>query len=193
MKIIQPITTTIFIALTMILITGCTENKCFQCQQNQNPSSESEMKDGRKEELPLPPPPPPPDPSQQKMEDEQKIKEVANSSPAYSLSAVNLYKEWSSDCKPVKKKYDQKVIEIIGSVFQISINEENKSYVIAFLCGNDKYRDKLACYFSESQKDKLATISINSQITIKGLCHYSPDCPSDMFFNEMQLNYCMIP
>ena len=89
--------------------------------------------------------------------------DIKNTSPDYKLEAIALYQSFITDSAQANKKYDDKVLEVMGVVTQVSQNQSKLN--IVFLKTNTE-GGNVNCTFEGPP----GSIKEGSQATIKGLC-----------------------
>lgn len=87
---------------------------------------------------------------------------------SYSLSAVNLYKEFDEKEAISSKKYSGKLIQVEGIIQEITLDEK-KSKVILLTTGEDTMGGIL-CTLEKSQKHDLSELEVGERVSIKGIC-----------------------
>lgn len=79
------------------------------------------------------------------------------------VSAINLFNDFSQDEDTANKKYLNKVLEVTGTVRESMVNQQGSTVLV--LETNDAFGGVTCTLESEA-----ATIKINSEVTIKGIC-----------------------
>jgi hypothetical protein len=99
--------------------------------------------------------------------------------PDYLVTAQQLVKDYSENESSANKKYLGAIVEITGKV--VSKNEGNEGlWFISFI---DPING-LTCAFDASQTEKIISVSIGDEITVKGRC--------DGKLSDVRLSKCSI-
>ncbi len=91
---------------------------------------------------------------------------IANEEPVYSLSAVNLVKDYDASEEAANAKYLGKVLEVKGIIAEKTKDE--KGMVNVTLQGPDLAG--VGCQFDPKAQEQLAIIKEGQEVVIKGIC-----------------------
>lgn len=99
-----------------------------------------------------------------------------------TISADNLYKEYSANEGAGDKKYISQVIQVKGKITDKYEDEQGASVVLLGLEGEDM--GGVLCTFELSEKEKINQISIGEEVSVKGSC--------SGILMEVVLNRCVL-
>lgn len=108
-------------------------------------------------------------------------KSVSKLKPDYQVSASDLAQEYESDPEKSDKKYIDKIIEVTGTITEIS-KDQNDSFV--FILKQEDSNTGVLCTLSQENDKKASSYKSGDIVTIRGTC-------SGMLF-EVVLNKCAI-
>lgn len=108
-------------------------------------------------------------------------KSVNNINPDYTLTVSSLASEYESAPDASDKKYIDRVVEVSGTISEIT-TDQNSSTV--FILRNNENQTGVLCTLAESETQKAKHYKTGDQATIKGTC-------TGMLF-EVVLNKCVI-
>lgn len=108
-------------------------------------------------------------------------KSVSKMKPDYQITASALAQEYESEPETSDKKYIDKIIEVTGTITEIS-KDQNDSYV--FILKQEESETGVLCTLSQENDKKASSYNIGEKVTIRGTC-------SGMLF-EVVLNKCAI-
>lgn len=101
-------------------------------------------------------------------DDEQTTEdEIAAETPAFDLSAQQLYSDYEANGVAADGKYKEKVLRVTGEVNTIDRDIMDKIYVTL---KGDEYFGDIQCYFAESHVSTASQLSKGQTITVKGKC-----------------------
>ena len=84
-----------------------------------------------------------------------------------TLSAFELYEEYQADEAAGNKKYIDKIIEVKGTIAEISTDENGATVVM--LRDKDAFSGIL-CTLREDEKKRAKDLKVGQEVTIKGQC-----------------------
>jgi uncharacterized protein YpmB len=108
-------------------------------------------------------------------------KDVSKLKPDYQVTASALAQEYESEPEMSDKKYIDKIIEVTGTITEIS-KDQNDSFV--FILKQEDSNTGVLCTLSQENDKKASSYKVGDKVTIRGTC-------SGMLF-EVVLNKCAI-
>jgi len=100
-------------------------------------------------------------------DDKETETKIADNTPSISISAKQLYQDYSDNEIAADKKYKNKVLEVTGTVDAIAKDITDNIYVTL---KGDEYIGDVQCYFGDDHADEAAQFSKGMTITVKGKC-----------------------
>jgi len=101
--------------------------------------------------------------------DQQVQEEVSTTETAVTVSASTIVDDYKNNEVAADEKYKGKVVEVSGTIESIAKDVMDTMYVT--LAGGGEFEMRsVQCYFADSEKDKLASLSKGSRLTVKGRC-----------------------
>jgi len=92
--------------------------------------------------------------------------DVGNSEADFLMTASILMTEYSSDELQADKKYANKILQVTGNIYSISIDEVSPTVSIKDTVSGSG----IICAFKPHENSKLLKLKKNQLITIKGIC-----------------------
>lgn len=108
-------------------------------------------------------------------------KSVLKLKPDFQITASALTQEYESEPEMSDKKYIDKIIEVTGTITEIS-KDQNDSFV--FILKQEESETGVLCTLSQENDKKASSYKTGDKVTIRGTC-------SGMLF-EVVLNKCAI-
>lgn len=94
------------------------------------------------------------------------VSSLTNQQPDYSVTAYDFFKEYQLDEDKSNTKYLGKIIEVRGTIAEISTNETGT--VSVNLETGDLFT--VSCQMAADQKSKVGALSKNGKVAVKGIC-----------------------
>jgi hypothetical protein len=94
--------------------------------------------------------------------DTQKVQSKA---PSYTLSANQLYNEYSSNEVAADSKYKGKVVIVTGTIQDIGKDIMDDAYIVI---GGGGFLDGVQCTFTKGEQSSVARLSKGQQVRVKG-------------------------
>jgi hypothetical protein len=94
-------------------------------------------------------------------------RDVAQTAPAFSLSATELFNNYDANEAASNKKYLDKVLQVEGKVLEIILENPAKPEAVFT---TENAAGTVTCGFKPEELEKVKAIKIHSTITIKGEC-----------------------
>ncbi|HSG30894.1 MAG TPA: hypothetical protein VLB82_05045 [Thermodesulfobacteriota bacterium] len=92
-------------------------------------------------------------------------KKVQSQSPAYTLTANQLYNEYKNNEVAADSKYKGKIVVVSGTVQDIGKDIMNEAYIVI---GGTGLLDGVQCMFTKGQQSSVAKLSKGQQVKVKG-------------------------
>ena len=93
--------------------------------------------------------------------------DISTTTPAISISARQLYKEYEDNEVAADQKYKNKILSVGGTVDNIGKDITDNIYVT--LKGSE-FIGSVQCFFGENHVNEAARLSKGMKITVKGKC-----------------------
>lgn len=90
----------------------------------------------------------------------------SSTKPKISVKSTTLMQAYFSDEKKADKLYTDEVIEVVGSIKEISFLNEKTTIFL----NSDFNNASFICELNDVEKEKLKTLKKNDTIKIKGIC-----------------------
>lgn len=90
---------------------------------------------------------------------------VKRQSPAYSLTADQLYNEYKSNEVAADSKYKGKIVLVSGVVQDIGKDIMDEAYIVI---GGQGFLDGVQCMFTESENASIIRLSKGQSVKVKG-------------------------
>jgi len=88
--------------------------------------------------------------------------------PAFIINASDLFNEYSTNEEGGKTKFQNKVLQVTGSIAEVTIGEDEATIVLVdATSGISCAMDSLVAV---QMKDKIKTLKVGENITLKGKC-----------------------
>jgi hypothetical protein len=94
-------------------------------------------------------------------------KNYQNVKPDFSLSAINLIREFEAGDSTASRKYNGKAIEISGNVK--SIDKDEKGFYTVTL-GDSSSLSSVRCSMDTTHKDDASALPVGSSVMLRGAC-----------------------
>jgi len=110
--------------------------------------------------------------------------DIENAAPAYSMTAEEIWKQFTTDEQKSGLTYNDKVIELTGIVGRVA--DHDSLVTVAFIMEADSmFGDKsISCEMLKKYNDEAKALSKGSTVKIKGYCAG--------FIGDLKLNKCSI-
>ena len=100
-------------------------------------------------------------------DDKETETKIANNESSISITAAQLYQEYSDNEVAADKKYKNKVLVVTGTVDRIAKDITDNIYVTL---KGDEYIGDVQCFFADDHTDEAAKFTKGMTITVKGKC-----------------------
>ncbi|MFZ9586155.1 MAG: OB-fold protein [Crocinitomicaceae bacterium] len=106
-------------------------------------------------------------------ETEKTVEEKSKTEKPVIVSSVQLYEDYEANQVAADEKYKDKVVQVSGTIIDISKNPIDEDEIIVKLNGlidNEYEIMGVSFYFDKSHASEVASLSKGADLTIKGLC-----------------------
>jgi len=110
--------------------------------------------------------------------------DIENATPAYSMTTDEIWKQFSTDEKKAGSMYNDKVIELSGTVSRV-VNNDTLVTVAFIMEADSMFGDKsISCEMLKKYNDEAKALSKGTEVKIKGYCVG--------FIGDIKFNQCSI-
>ena len=111
--------------------------------------------------------------------------DIENATPAYTMTAEDIWQKYNSNLKTADSLYTGKVIELTGNLSRVDKNDSLVS-VIFVMAADSMFGDKtISCQMYKKHNDEAVTLEAGNKVKIKGFCTGYSD--PDIKFNKCSI------
>ena len=111
--------------------------------------------------------------------------DTEKATPAYSMATEEIWNQYNTNRKVADSLYNNKVIELSGSLSRIDKNDSLVS-VIFVMAADSMFGDKtIACQMYKRHNEEAGALAVGTKVKIKGICVGFDD--TDIKFNKCSI------
>ena len=99
------------------------------------------------------------------LDSDSDTKKTQSQSPSYTLSADQLYRDYSANEVAADSKYKGRVVVVSGTVQSIGKDITDEAYIVV---GGGGFLDGVQCMFTKGEQGAVARLSKGQRVTVKG-------------------------